>query len=187
MKKINIMKSSFTLDDYNIKLLDDLEYDINSIRNRMISEFKDAFIILKEKNKVSIGKIENEVIDFLNEELNEIDMFLDIRIFNKEKELYIWKDKDKIKGRIIIDNNYEYFDETVLIFGENIIFNKSCNEIILHGSNSKEFKLPYLKEIDENSKHIYLKIRNYLNKNSEDGLPYIKCWRAVEFLGKEGE
>lgn len=173
------MKYNISSQNYSIELFEKNIGEINSVINEAF-QIEEAIIILKQKDGVFLGKyLEGKCEFFENKKLLNREMFIDIRVFNKNRELYFWKSKEKIKGRYIYDSGEvkaDCFIEKLLLWGTA----KSIREthFTLEEEKIKPIVVPFIEGVKEGSE-IYLEIKNYLDKNSEDGVPYIKYWRAV--------
>lgn len=139
-----------------------------------------AYILLKERNHVLIGELNDGKLMFYENALQDMELFMDIRIFNEVKELYFWNIGKEISYRFISNiegensNVYNYFYEKVLLWGT--VKNVGKDYLTLKESKIKELKIPIIKDANIND-DIYLKIQNYICKNEEDGVPYIKFSR----------
>jgi len=166
-------------ENYSVHLFEKNINEIKLIVNEVFNG-EEALILLKRKDGILLGKYSKGKFEFFDsiDLINEI-MFIDMRVFNKDKELFFWKVKEKIKCRYITDHGdkkADCFNEKLLLWGRA----KSINEthFILEEEKIKPIIVPYIDGIKEGS-NVYIEIKNYLDKNLEDGVPYIKYWRAV--------
>lgn len=170
---ISTIKSSY-VSDFNI--------DFFNIKTRIKEIFNEdtAYILLKESNEVSVGLYKNKDFIFKNEVLQNKDLFIDMRIFNNEKELYIWKSKYDFKNRIRIDNEgkeYDFYDEELLLWG-----NKIKNDGIFMELEEEKIKKYYIpiNENVTNDNEGKLVVRNYIGCSGEDGMAIIEDFRLLD-------
>jgi CRISPR-associated protein (TIGR03984 family) len=174
MYKISNIKSD-SLNDYNICFFD--------IKDKTADIFGEntAYIFLKESNDISIGLYKNKDFIFKDKVLENQNLFIDMRIFNKEKELYIWKTRDIFKSRLRVDGKgekYDFYDEDLLLFGNK--FKVDENFMRLKEERIKEYCIPINGNITNCNKKKLL-IRNYMGMNEEDGTAVIKDFRLLDF------
>lgn len=122
------------------------------------------------------------------EDVNLSDIFDKVqrmRIFNEQAELHLWRSKDKLKGRLKIDqedNHEDYIDVDQLLWGTRIEESDSCIE--LFEDRGTYLKIPkfYDRKIDKN-KRIFIKTRNYIGYTEANHATYVDC-RFVKFVVK---
>lgn len=172
--------------NYNISTIKsyvrDYNIDFSNIKSRIKEVFNEdmAYILLKERNEVSVGLYKNKDFIFKNEVLKNQDLFIDMRIFNKEKELYIWKSKDHFKNRFRIDNEgkeYDFYDEELLFWGNK--FKVKGNFMELEEEKIKKYYIPINKNVTNNDEKKLL-VRNYIGCNKEDGMAIIEDFRLID-------
>ena len=156
MDKINSQKEIYKYES-SAKLISDIkEFDF------AILYMPDAVLTLKA------GVVEN------------IEDFLEIRAFNKEKELKVINNNGSYYGRIRTDNTgsaCEFVDEIHLLWGDFISYNNGYS----HMSEKRGTKLLLPIEVKEDEK-AFIKVRNYL----KEGIFEFDDYRMVEFIVKGG-
>lgn len=162
--------------DYVNSEIEDIPGKIKEIFN-----IENATVILKKRDKIVLGAYEDGIIKFNeNTDITAKEMFLELRVFNKDREIYFWNTSKGIKGRYITDNGAiiaDIFEEKLMLWGKVSKINKDY--MVLSEEKIKDLVIPKVRDVLLND-IIYLKINNYIFKNEDDGVPYIKYWRAVE-------
>ncbi len=150
-----------------------------------------GYVIAYLDNKILIGKYEDEQFKFYQKEEIKFEFIQKIRIFNKTKELYCWRSKNILKGRLKDDENSEYIDANQVITGTKGEKLQNGEFIKLSEESGTEVILPNDKnfEVNEKTKRVAIKTRNYIGYSDNFQATYVDT-RFVEFVQlpeKEGE
>lgn len=108
------------------------------------------------------------------------DNLLDLRVFNKDKELHIYRGSigDKLKFRLACDENLDleyFFDEHQLLDIDTIATKINKNGMLV-STRGGEYRLPLSSAEDD-----AVVIRNYLSYDVETGRAQIIDFRVVKF------
>ncbi len=171
--KIKSMKTISTL-------IDDIK--INQVPNYIKQE---SLVIAYFYNEILCGKFLNGIFTFYdNKKLNE-EYLKEMRIFNSEEELHIWRNNGSFKGRLKADgqsDKQEYcFDSNQILFGT--LSEKLAGDFIkISEDRGTELILPdngY--NVDKGKNRIAVKVRNYISYTG-NYLADIKDSRFVELI-----
>ena len=170
------------------------------INSEVISRIKvlfreKSYIVAYHVNEVLFGTIEENEFNFPDEKQIEVDYLLQLRVFNKNKELYLRKKKNLFVGRLRTDNDKDVNENKKIQYVE-------ANQIIL-GTQSKNIdgkytvlteaklfhkgiRIPDIVTNISEKKRLAIKTRNYIGYNGALQAEYIDS-RFVEFsLVEEG-
>ncbi|RPI19842.1 MAG: TIGR03984 family CRISPR-associated protein [Ignavibacteriae bacterium] len=143
--------------------------------------------------KVIIGKYESgKFINYDNEQL-DLKYIQKMRIFNKNKELLVWRTDGKWKGRVRTDEEGEECD---IVVADQVLFGtratKCAGYSTLEDSRGTNLKLPFefeineYKSIEDRKKRIKIKTHNYIDYNENNQAEYVDC-RFVEFVDENNK
>lgn len=133
-----------------------------------------AYILLYKLDKVELGYYQDGDIKFYsnNGYISSQD-YLSMRVFNKEKELYIWKAECSFKYRYKSDNYYDIekhmkgLDKLIIVYDEyhmmlgKVISNKN-GWCLFHDNRGSEIFFPEDYNIGE---ILFYKVRNYADED----------------------
>lgn len=158
-----------------------------------ISEIKDTleqfdaggFIVAYLTYGVFIGRYENGNCYFY-EDIDLSEKYIQkLRLFNESKELFIWRTKDILKGRLRIDNTgdtknvidaYQVLwgtDKQLLKEGWTRVFEERGTELVLPFSQLS---------VDDRKKRVFLQTRNYVDFHPETNIATYTDCRFVGFF-----
>ncbi len=163
--------------------------EIKSLTNTVKEYFKESgLVVAYQSNKILIGKYDGNNFHFFHEEQIDERKLLKIRIFNNQKELFLWKSNGNIKGRLRIDTEGEevfVVDAYQQLWGTDFqkinnswtkIFEERGTELILPFSNIK---------VDNKQNKVFIKTRNYIEYHSKSLLATYGDCRFVGFYDKD--
>ncbi len=147
----------------------------------------EGFVVAYLDYKVLIGRIKNNNFQFYKNETFEDKYIQRLRLFNKEKELLVWKYKDCLKGRMRIDSEG---NETYVVDTSQMLWGTDKEELgdgwtRLFEERGPELIIPYKNvKIDNKKSRLFLKTRNYIDFHKDiRQATYIDC-RFIEFTDK---
>ena len=143
-----------------------------------------SYVLAEFYNKVCFGIFENNEIYFYSNV--NYSLCNQIRFFNKEKELKIINNNDKIYTKLITDTNQDYKlkDEFMFISGNKIIDKNDKFTVVEQMGRKLEIPLNLLENDIKNG--VRLVVRNYL-KVDENNQVTISDSRLVGFSKNEME
>jgi CRISPR-associated protein (TIGR03984 family) len=157
----------------------DLDNELNN--DAFIQKIKDVgkgYIVCWHDYAVLFGTVQNGEIKFYNNESPDLNRYLQkLRIFNENKELYIWKSGGKLKYRyredVVSDENgeiVEYIDADQVMYGSK--FEDKGNFIEVSEKRGIRYIVPkefignnLIDDINNNKKRLILHTRNYIGYN----------------------
>ena len=156
------------------------------IPSRIVEEIKDGFIICWFYNEVVLGRIANGQVKYYPDDNKSYDYsryLVSLRVFNEDKELFIWRDNDKFKYRIISDQGevaVECIDAKQVVSGTE---SENLGESWYKISEKKgtRFIVPLNTSDLNNHKRLFLVTRNYI-KTDEIGQTGYKDSRFVDLI-----
>ncbi|HHY79109.1 MAG TPA: TIGR03984 family CRISPR-associated protein [Thermoanaerobacter sp.] len=176
--KIITTKSISKALELSIDTWEDLQKNINE------NFREEGYIVAYLDYKVIIGRVNKNNLKFYNDETFDPKFIVKMRVFNKDKELLLWRqDECKFKGRIRLDNEGDIIQH--LVEADQILSGnpQSINDewTMLKDARGTEIYIPYL----HNPKHfiddsLAIKTRNYVTYNEIGQAGYTDC-RFVTF------
>jgi CRISPR-associated protein (TIGR03984 family) len=162
--------------------------DVNDPMEYIKNNFQeDGFVVAYLDYTVLIGRYLNGQKKALFYENSSFDSkFLQkIRVFNRDKEVFIWWTEEGFKGRLRVDqqgNGTFVVDANQVLWGTKA--KKKTNDFtILTEERGTELILPFpfseLKDIDDEKNRVFLKTRNYIGDNDIGQSTYVDS----RFLG----
>ncbi|MFN3479883.1 MAG: CRISPR-associated protein Csx19 [Thermodesulfovibrionales bacterium] len=144
---------------------------------------EEAYTVIYLDYKVLIGRFKDSRFHNYNNESFEDTYLQRLRVFDGNKEVYIWRDGDGFKGRLRIDGEG---DETDAIDAYQVVF--GTKSWPLDGGYSRltedrgtELIVPIADlAVDNDKKRLFLKTRNYIGYTPTDQAGYVDC-RFVGF------
>lgn len=135
-----------------------------------------SWIIVYKYNEVIIGKVENNKIVLNNIEDLKPEILKELRLFNENGEIYLWKDKINFSYRQILEstNNLAIYSEKHYLWGNTI---KENNLLVEDNGRGLEVKFSF----PINSTDIKYQANSYYDFD-KDGLIEFKDYRLVEFI-----
>lgn len=175
-----IQKNGLLLHEVNSEIL--LIKEISDIKKTSCEYFSsDGFAVAYLSYGVFVGKYKEGDFEFFKElDLNsEAKHILKLRVFNEEKELYIWRNGDVLKGRVRIDSGGI---PTAVVDASQVLWGRKKEKIgkgwtKVFEERGTELVLPF-QNIDLNGreKRIFLRSRNYINFHPPSYLAsYVDC------------
>lgn len=172
----------------NYKKLEFADYDSFKLQVKDHFGQSSGFCVLYLDYKVLIGKYENGIFIFYNNESFKSKYIQKMRLFNELQELYIWrKHNGEFAGRFRTD---EKGSETDVIDAWQILWGTQVNHLgdfcEIHEERGTRLVLP-LKDISVDSENrIFIKTRNYISYMDNGQAGYEDC-RFVAFTDKNGD
>jgi len=171
-------KCKQTIETYQFTTIDEILEKINQ-------HFEQATLFTLFKDKAVFAKYANRQIEFEENEKLEYDRIEEMRIFDPKKELYIWRQNNSLKGRLLEDHletgthEYEYVISEMILWGTRAKTEKP-GWTTLKEDRGIEYTIPYpVKRVDE--KHpLRLRIHTYIEYIDEIQASYTDS-RFVEF------
>ncbi len=143
-----------------------------------------AFVVAYLDYRVFIGRFEEDGFDLYGNETIDAKFIQRLRVFNKEKELLIWRSRDSLlNGRFRIDGTGR---DTAVVDAEQVLFGTKAEGIgdfsRLIEARGTEIILPLTGiDIDDKKKTVCVKTRNYIYYDSITyQATYVDC-RFVDF------
>jgi CRISPR-associated protein (TIGR03984 family) len=162
------------------KVNDPMEYIKNKFQ-------EDGFVVAYLDYKVLIGrylKAQKKPLFYKNVSF-EPQFLQKIRVFNRDKEVFIWRTEDGFKGRLRVD---EQGKGTFVVDANQVLWGtkaeKKTNDFtILTEERGTELILPLpfseLEDINDEKNRVFLKTRNYIGDNDIGQATYVDS----RFLG----
>lgn len=158
---------------------EDLQSKIEQLFNN------DGYVTVYLNYEVLIGKFEGKNLIFYNNERFEPKYLQKIRIFNENKELYLWKvSEDIFKGRLRVDNQGE---EKNVIDAKQILWGTMAETLNdgwskIYEERGTALIIPFDKlAIDNYKQRIKINTRNYIDYNELGQAGYVDS-RFVSFI-----
>jgi CRISPR-associated protein (TIGR03984 family) len=142
-----------------------------------------GYIVVYLDYKVLIGKVNSENLEFYKDERIKEKYIQKLRIFNRDRELLIWRDNNELKGRLRIDGE----GQTIYAVDANQVLWGTKKEKLGNGwiklkeDRGTELIIPYDEnvEIDDKKNRLFILTRNYID-SEEIQATYFDC-RFVDF------
>lgn len=146
---------------------------------------KDGLLAVWLVNRICFGRWQNGSFSFPDEEEPEEMQVLEIRMFNEEEELHLYREGDAWKGRYILDEGTEEkkcVDSMARLFGENK-FEPENGYVTLKDEGRK---ISLTVPVEENSKHYGLITRNYVYRHPRTGQAGYEDYRFYAIVPAKG-
>ncbi|RLC16534.1 MAG: TIGR03984 family CRISPR-associated protein [Deltaproteobacteria bacterium] len=162
------------------------EGNIQSVLSGIFEE--KSFAVAYLDYKVLIGTWENSTFLFYQGETFENKHIQKLRVFNRDKEVLIWRSNGRFKGRLRVDENGSGTDVVIarqVLFGTRL--EKSCNGNFTEITEDRGTKiiLPFTGiNIDDKQNRICIETYNYVGYNAVCQATYTDC-RFVSFCDAE--
>ena len=164
--------------------------------------FSKAYLLSFHDDGVVWGKIQNGTLQ-TSDDLKDADgkpisspspefrpeTLQECRLFSEQGELYVWRNGDDFKARLIEDHSTDakaeerdYFDELQVLWGTQIERSNGEFTIVADGSEGLRHAFPQLvdpKNFDGKKRPLRLGVRHYLSYG-DDGCAYISLSRLVK-------
>ncbi len=159
--------------------------DYQTLKKFLADNFKNnGFIVIYLDYAVLIRKFTDGKILFMKNENPFDPIYIQkLRLFNKDKELFLWRTEGKWKARLRTDDTGE--SEMTLIEANQVLFGTTSKVengfTSLTETRGTEIILPFtITGIDAGKNRIKIKTRNYIGYNELGQAGYVDC-RFVEF------
>lgn len=160
--------------------------EINDLKETISKYFNTpGFAIAYLTNDVLIGRVINGEFKFYQDKTIQPEYILKLRIFNTQKELFLWQTEEGIKGRVredlegtgtyVVDACQVLWgtDKEKLTDGWSRIFEERGTELILPFSNIN---------VNNRKNRLFIRTRNYIQFHPITCLATYSDCRFVEFL-----
>ena len=134
--------------------------------------------------KVLIGTWSGKKFQFYDDETFENKYLQRMRVFNKDREMLIYRSGNGFKGRLRIDDKDG--TATEVIVAKQVLFGTkgaSCNDSYTEITEKRgtSLVLPFGGlDVDDKEKRIFIKTHNYIDYNAVNQATYVDC-RFVSF------
>ena len=138
-----------------------------------------GWVVVYLDYKVLVGRYEDRRLSFFRGEVFDLKFLQKIRVFNDERELFIWRQGYDYKARLRVDDEGEK-EECVevrqIIWGTGI-FCKEDGWTVITEKRGTEIALPLsgLEVGEENNKRAVLVTRNYIDYKNGCLAGYVDC------------
>ncbi len=161
------------------------ETDFKEILKKAGENFSEAFVILWLHYEVLFGTYRNGGLNFYKKLPNDFEKYLiKARIFDEEKELYVWREKDsKFSGRLRKDGTGK--DEIEFVESKQVMYGKKFERIgngFTKVSETKgiEYIVPDIcfnthNNLNESGITLVLYSRNYIGYNQIGQAGFVDC------------
>lgn len=177
-------KNGLELNEINSRVLPILE--ITDIKETASKHFNsNGFVLAYLTYGVYIGRYHTGEFVFPESINLNPDYIVRLRIFNETEELYIWKTKDRLRGRLRIDTEG---DKTPVVDAYQVLWGtkKEAKEngwTRLYEDRGTELILPFANiAVDDKRKRIFIKTRNYIDFHLQSHLATYTDCRFVGFF-----
>jgi len=143
--------------------------------NDALSVFNSTgYVIAYLDYKVLIGKVNNNGLEFYNNEKIEEKYIQRLRLFNDDRELLIWRNNDGLKGRLRIDGDGEDTKDTFVVDACQVLWGTKKDKlgngwIKLFEDRGTELIIPYNEDVVINEgKRLFIKTRNYVSTTPDE-------------------
>jgi len=182
-------KNGLTLETIktNVIFHDKLSFkDFKDLQDKIEQLFNsNGYIIAYLDYKVLIGEFKDKNLIFYNKETFEPKYLQTMRVFNENKEFYLWKISENLfNGRLRIDNQGEEKD---VVNAEQILWGTMVKSLDnnwsrIYEERGTELIIPFDNlAIDNHKKRIKIKTRNYIDYNELGQAGYVDS-RFVSFI-----
>ena len=167
--------------------------DSEILETQLKEHFEKGYAIVWLDNEVLIGQWLNHNFHFYNGKNFTFKYLQRLRVFNPQKEIYIWRSNSNWQGRIRVD--YEGDKKEDIVMAQQLLFGtqgkqlnpqfaeiseKRGTKLILPLSNLKFDDKEYLKP------RVFIKTHNYVKSNPIGQATYYDC-RFVAFTDYEND
>jgi CRISPR-associated protein (TIGR03984 family) len=164
----------------NIKKIECSKSILSEIQQQFDNELEGVYLLLYTLPKVLVSQYLNGQWQFPSDFVLNEDDVSELRAWNTEKELYLWRKGDGFSGRLLEEaegENLLAYSEPHLLYGSRY---DQDSEMIIDDKLGARFRLAksLAGSLPEFSKFSY-KLINYLEKNELTGLAEIKDSRIV--------
>ncbi|GAB5046626.1 type III-D CRISPR-associated protein Csx19 [Thermodesulfovibrio sp. TK110] len=134
---------------------------------------------------VLIGRVINGEFEFYQNKIIQPDYLLKLRIFNAQKELFLWQTDTGLKGRLRID---EEGTETYVVDACQVLWGTDKKKLTdgwskLFEERGTELILPFTNfTVDNRKNRVFIKTRNYIQFHPITCLATYSDCRFIEFL-----
>lgn len=123
---------------------------------------KEAVVVVWFINKVSWGQVKAGIIELIDNEPLNLNLVLELRIFNEQEELYLKKGNDEFRARYICDTldgdmDVEFVDSMGRLWGTNTGYGQQGVKL-----EDRNRKIKMTIPVAEDSKYYGLVTRNYI-------------------------
>ena len=163
----------------------------NSPEDVLMENIKEkSFAVVWLDYKVLIGTWDGKDFQFYNDETFENKYLQRMRVFNKDREILIYRTGNGFKGRLRLDDKNG--TGTEIIVANQVLFGtqkgKKCNDSYTEITEKRgtSLVLPFGElDVDDNDKknRVFIKTHNYIDYNAVNQATYVDC-RFVEFTDK---
>lgn len=161
-----------------IKHIEILDY--NQLSDQ-ISKYIDGngWVVAYLDYKVLVGRFENRLFSFFRGEIFEPKFMQKIRVFNDERELFIWRQGHDYKARLRVDGEgekEECVEARQIIWGTEILCKEDGWTVITEKRGTEiALPLPDLEVGEENNRRAVLVTRNYIDYKNGCLAGYVDC------------
>ena len=160
----------------------------NSPEDVLMENIKEkSFAVVWLDYKVLIGTWDGKDFQFYNDETFENKYLQRMRVFNKDREILIYRTGNGFKGRLRLDDKNG--TGTEIIVANQVLFGtqkgKKCNDSYTEITEKRgtSLVLPFGElDVDDNDKknRVFIKTHNYIDYNAVKQATYVDC-RFVDF------
>ena len=150
-----------------------------------------SFAVVWLDYKVLIGTWDGKNFQFYADETFENKYLQRMRVFNKDREMLIYRTGNGFKCRLRIDDKDG--KETEAIVAKQVLFgtkkDESCKDssyIKITEERGTSLVLPFggIDKVDDKEKRIFIKTHNYIDYNAVNQATYVDC-RFISFCDNE--
>jgi len=167
-----------------VEIKDTLEHTVSPLIN------ENAFYVAWLDYAVLIGRWDGKQFSSHNNESLNIQFLQRIRIFNKDKELYLWRTSAGLKGRLRIDNDEDAQQKTEIIIADQVLCGTDVQDSTIDEfteiteARGTNLILPFNQsalKVDNEKNRVCIKTHNYIDYNAVHQATYVDC-RFVGFV-----
>ena len=181
LKLIELGSKAETLKDLNKEKLNSV------IKTNFVNK---SNIVVWMDYKVLIGTCDGGRPHFHKDEQFEYKYVQRLRVFDQQKELLVWRNNGKWKGRLRMDNFSG--TGTIIVLTHQLLFGTSATPLDAQFTEISERRgtiliLPFSNiNVDNNRQRVFIKTHNYIKFNAAHQATYCDC-RFVGFTDGEKE
>lgn len=167
-------------------------------KDEILSRVKNGFAIFWLKNSIEFARVKESKFEFFDREFPAFDEILNFRVFNQDREIYVFRQNSELKYRVkkdeswlkgvnfddekkIEDNlDFDYIDEEITLLGSDLKpLNNGFYELL--SKSGSKFIIPLSKIGGKNI--VKIKKRNYLETHPETSQVYYVDFRLSDIKG----